>query len=75
MVELRAPAPPGIDAVEAVLMQTLLNDFRTAVAGLRNVTQHTEQRLSGVAATLKQGRRLLPSPVESSHPGAGSGRK
>lgn len=64
-VELRAPAASRIDAVDAVLMQTLLKDFRAVVTRLRSVTHHTDQRLARVAAAVKEGTRLFPTAIDS----------
>jgi hypothetical protein len=68
MAELRARTESHIDPVEAAVMQILLKDYRAAVAHLRTVARHTEQRLATVAATFKEGTRLLTTPAISREP-------
>ena len=68
MFELRSSTASHVDPIEAALIETMLKDYRAAVAQLRTVTRHTEKRLATVAAIVKEGTRLLTTPITSGKP-------
>ena len=53
-----------IDAVDAVALRMLVNDFAAAVAQLRAVTRLTGEQLTEIAGVVQEAQRLVPHPSE-----------
>lgn len=53
-----------IDAVDAVALRVLVNDFTAAVGQLRAVTRLTGEQLAGIAGAIKEAQRLVQRTSE-----------